>query len=292
MSGSHAPQASTDDRELLAAHLRGDAEAFGALVSRHRDRLWAVAVRTLGDRDEAADALQDALISAFRGAATYRGDAAVTTWLHRIVVNACLDRIRRRQARPTVPLGNHDIPTTLDAPGQVDVRLAVRAAQLQDVDAVDDRPAARRFRPASRVELLHIVDGARLEPCTQLAEITPFECHRERRADERHQAVAGAVHAHQEGPVDLFPGTVLPADFEHVVHIRAFAPPGTILIPFRHRRNRRGHEGGVSGEVGEWGEVNPLDPLAISNATTFHNVVDEATSPIHQRGGRPNQEDS
>jgi RNA polymerase sigma-70 factor (ECF subfamily) len=62
--------------------------------------LWAVAVRTLGDADEAADALQEAMISAFRQAAGFRGDSAVTTWLHRIVVNACLDRMRRRAARP------------------------------------------------------------------------------------------------------------------------------------------------------------------------------------------------
>jgi RNA polymerase sigma-70 factor, ECF subfamily len=78
----------------------GDQEAFGQLFLRHRDRLWAVAVRTLGDTEEAADALQDAMISAFRQAAGFRGDAAVTTWLHRIVVNACLDRLRRRAARP------------------------------------------------------------------------------------------------------------------------------------------------------------------------------------------------
>ena len=63
-----------------------------------------MALRTLGDREEAADALQDALLSAHRAAARFRGDSAVTTWLHRIVVNACLDRIRRRQAHPTVPL--------------------------------------------------------------------------------------------------------------------------------------------------------------------------------------------
>ena len=74
----------------------------------HRDRLWAVALRTLTDREEAADALQDALLSAYRSAATFRGDARVTTWLHRIVVNACLDRVRRRQARPTVPLPDRD----------------------------------------------------------------------------------------------------------------------------------------------------------------------------------------
>ena len=53
-------------------------------------------------------ALQDALISAYRNASSFRGESAVTTWLHRIVVNACLDRMRRRRARPTVPLPEED----------------------------------------------------------------------------------------------------------------------------------------------------------------------------------------
>jgi len=88
------------DAELLRRHIAGDAEAFGELFRRHKDRLWAVALRTLGDPEEAADALQDAMISAFRRASSFRGDSAVTTWLHRIVVNACLDRMRRRAARP------------------------------------------------------------------------------------------------------------------------------------------------------------------------------------------------
>ncbi len=87
------------DRELLAAHVAGDDEAFGVLFARHRERLWAVALRTTGDREEAADALQDALVSAFRRAGSYRGEAAVSTWLHRVVVNACLDRLRRRRVR-------------------------------------------------------------------------------------------------------------------------------------------------------------------------------------------------
>ncbi len=99
MTGLPAPT----DAELLRAHVDGDPQAFAELVRRHRDRLWAVALRTVGDREEAADAVQDALLSAHRGAARFRGDSAVTTWLHRIVVNACLDRIRRRQAHPTVP---------------------------------------------------------------------------------------------------------------------------------------------------------------------------------------------
>jgi RNA polymerase sigma-70 factor (ECF subfamily) len=97
-------QQEPDDRALLAAHLDGDNEAFGTLFARHRERLWAVALRTTGDREEAADALQDGLISAFRRAGSYRGDAAVTTWLHRIVVNACLDRMRRRKVRAADPL--------------------------------------------------------------------------------------------------------------------------------------------------------------------------------------------
>lgn len=93
-----------DDAALLAAHVEGDPDAFSELVGRHRDRLWAVALRTTGDREEAADALQDALLSAFRRAESFRGDAQVSTWLHRIVVNACLDRLRRRKTRPTDPL--------------------------------------------------------------------------------------------------------------------------------------------------------------------------------------------
>jgi RNA polymerase sigma-70 factor, ECF subfamily len=96
--------AASTDAQLIAAHAAGDPRAFAELVRRHRDRMWAVALRTLRDPEEAADALQEAFISAFRAASSFRAESQVTTWLHRIVVNACLDRIRRRQARPTVPL--------------------------------------------------------------------------------------------------------------------------------------------------------------------------------------------
>ena len=120
-----------DDRALLRAHLDGDPEAFGRLFTRHRDRLWAVALRTTGDREEAADALQDALIAAFRRAESYRGDAAVTTWLHRIVVNACLDRIRRRRTRATVQLpeeGPYEPADSRDRVAERDTRMVVEEA--------------------------------------------------------------------------------------------------------------------------------------------------------------------
>ena len=87
------------DEELLRAHVAGDPDAFGELFGRHRDRLWAVALRTMGNPEDAADGLQDGMVAAFRRAGGFRGDAAVTTWLHRVVVNACLDRIRAAKVR-------------------------------------------------------------------------------------------------------------------------------------------------------------------------------------------------
>jgi RNA polymerase sigma-70 factor (ECF subfamily) len=123
-AGDHEPT----DADLLAAHVAGDPEAFGTLVRRHQDRLWAVALRTLGEREEAADALQDALVSAYRRAATFRGESAVTTWLHRVVVNACLDRVRRKAARPTAPLPQQEPADRHDEHSATETRLDVRAA--------------------------------------------------------------------------------------------------------------------------------------------------------------------
>ncbi len=105
---------------------------------RHKDRLWAVAIRTLSDPEDAADALQDAMISAFRRADSFRGDSAVTTWLHRIVVNACLDKMRRRGARPEVSGGDDRVldtlavgDTSMDPSAGSDVSIEVAAALRQ-----------------------------------------------------------------------------------------------------------------------------------------------------------------
>lgn len=138
-----AAAADPDDATLLARHVDGDPDAFAELVRRHRDRLWAVALRTLSDREEAADALQDALVAAFRKAETFRGDAAVTTWLHRIVVNACLDRVRRRAARPTDPLPADDRSETLSLPIGPDPAEA-RETRLDVLAALASLPAEQR----------------------------------------------------------------------------------------------------------------------------------------------------
>jgi len=129
----------------------GDPDAFGQLFLRHRDRLWAVAVRTMSDPEEAADALQDAMISAFRRAESFRGDSAVTTWLHRIVVNACLDRMRRRAARPVTD-GTDE--RTLDnlAAGQA------APDPSSDADVSLDVMAALRLLPPEQQAALVLVD--------------------------------------------------------------------------------------------------------------------------------------
>lgn len=83
------------DADLLRMHLQGDPDAFCALFSRHEQGLWAVAIRLLGDSGRAAGAIQDAMILAFWKAPDFRSGDTVTTWLYRIVVNVCLDRMRR-----------------------------------------------------------------------------------------------------------------------------------------------------------------------------------------------------
>jgi RNA polymerase sigma-70 factor (ECF subfamily) len=137
------------DSELLRRHVAGDNEAFGELFRRHRDRLWAVALRTVCDPDDAADALQDAMVSAFRRAADFRGDAAVTTWLHRIVVNASLDRLRRKAARPAASGGNEQALEALMAQAPDPARAS---DTRMDVDA-----ALRMLPPQQRAALV-VVD--------------------------------------------------------------------------------------------------------------------------------------
>ena len=159
-----------DDRALMAAHVAGDPDAFTELVRRHRDRLWAVALRTMRDREDASDALQDALLSAFRNAAAYRGDAAVTTWLHRVVVNACLDRMRRRAARPAVALGDTDVPAPYDEHAAAESRIDLAAAlarlpeaQREAIVLVD----VQELSVAEAAELLGVAEGTVKSRCSR-----------------------------------------------------------------------------------------------------------------------------
>ena len=129
-------EAERTDHELLLAHVDGDPDAFAVLFRRHRDRLWAVALRTMGNPEDAADGLQDGMIAAYRRAGSFRGDAAVTTWLHRVVVNACLDRLRAMKVRRADPL-----PEDLDDVGDRGslATSTTEAADPADLAVVDER---------------------------------------------------------------------------------------------------------------------------------------------------------
>jgi RNA polymerase sigma-70 factor (ECF subfamily) len=92
------------DEALLAAHLRGDRDAFGELVARHERRVYGLCLRILGNREDAEDAAQEAFVAALRRAATFRQAAAFSTWLYRIAVNAATDQARRRARVRALPL--------------------------------------------------------------------------------------------------------------------------------------------------------------------------------------------
>jgi RNA polymerase sigma-70 factor, ECF subfamily len=163
------------DAELLRRHVAGDPEAFGTLFARHKDRLWAVALRTVCDPEDAADALQEAMISAFRRAGDFRGDSAVTTWLHRIVVNAAVDRLRRRPTRIVSWSGDPDALETHLTQGSPDGS-ALTGSAVGSVDATDaveirlDVDAALRMLPAQQRAALVLVDMMGY-PVAEVAEI-------------------------------------------------------------------------------------------------------------------------
>jgi RNA polymerase sigma-70 factor (ECF subfamily) len=95
--------ASTPEKTLIRAAQRGDLDAFNLLVLHYQNLLFGIALRLLNDEDTAADAVQEALISAFRRFDTFRGDS-LKSWLARVVVNACYDEMRKKRRQNTVPL--------------------------------------------------------------------------------------------------------------------------------------------------------------------------------------------
>ena len=97
------------DADLVERFRGGDAEAFADLVRRHGDRVYRVCLRVTGDVEEALDASQEAFLSALRNLDRFRGDAAFTTWIHRIAVNASYDRMRSKRRAPVLhAVGDED----------------------------------------------------------------------------------------------------------------------------------------------------------------------------------------
>jgi len=89
------------DRELVRRYLAGDVTAFDELMRLHEDRVFAICLRMMTDRDAALDAAQDVFLTVFRKADRYKEQAAFSTWLYRVAMNTCYDHLRRRKRKRT-----------------------------------------------------------------------------------------------------------------------------------------------------------------------------------------------
>ena len=140
-----------DETNLINLAQRGDLDAFNALVLRYQDAMYTIAYRIMGDAPSAADATQDAFISAYRRLSSYRG-GSFRAWLARIVTNQCYDEIRYRKRRPAtgmddLPGGDSDdgppIPSAAASPEESAQRMELQAALQNCIDGlqVDQRVA-------------------------------------------------------------------------------------------------------------------------------------------------------
>lgn len=198
------------DATLLRRHTDGDPDAFGLLFTRHSARLWAVALRITCNPDDAADALQEAMLSAFRRAGEFRGESAVTTWLHRIVVNASLDLLRRRSARSIGWSGNPDeLPVA--EPSQVTDSAAGADSRMDVHAALRTLPPTQRaalvlvdmlgYPVADASAILGVPEGTVKSRCARgRARLLPYLSHlRGDYSPERNQPVVDGVSSEQGG---------------------------------------------------------------------------------------------
>jgi len=128
----------TSDEGLVERAVAGDAEAFGEIVRRWERRIYALAYGILGREDEARDAAQETFVAAFRSLPNFRGEAKVSSWLHRIAVNQCITRQRRAKVRAEV---------SIEA-AQVDGRARLASAQRSPAGATETGQRAEAVRRA------------------------------------------------------------------------------------------------------------------------------------------------
>src|SRR4051812_42992139 len=95
--GATLPMTASDDAGLVARCLAGDASAFDVLVLRHRRHVYQVCYRFVGNHEDASDLAQDAFLRAYRALHTFKGHSAFGTWLYRVTINVCLNRVSAKQ---------------------------------------------------------------------------------------------------------------------------------------------------------------------------------------------------
>jgi RNA polymerase sigma-70 factor (ECF subfamily) len=144
---------SRSEAELLARCRAGDVDAFEMLYRQHAGRIYALACRMSGSAEEAEDLLQEIFLQAYRKLDSFKGDAAIGTWLYRLAINRCLDFVRSQQAkmdRATDPLDSKACTGTMDPSVRLDLDRALRqlpagyreAFVLHDVEGFDHKEVA------------------------------------------------------------------------------------------------------------------------------------------------------
>jgi RNA polymerase sigma-70 factor (ECF subfamily) len=159
MNVSPSPEMEADT-DLITRCVAGDLDAFDVLVERHQDRIFNLCYWTLGNREEAADAAQDAFVRAFRGLKNFRGDSIFSTWLHRIAVNVCIDAAQKRRR---APLLYSDIATCNE--GETAPDIESRAAEdrsTPDTGEPGEAALKKEKRGAVRAALARLSDHYRV----------------------------------------------------------------------------------------------------------------------------------
>lgn len=140
--------AGTSDEQIVERALAGDGDAFGEIVRRWERRIFALAYGILGREEEARDATQETFIAAFRNLKGFRGEAKVSSWLHRIAVNQCITRQRRAKVRGETSLEAQEEDGGAQFAATVDENPAARAESLERNEAV--RRAVNALPPELR----------------------------------------------------------------------------------------------------------------------------------------------
>ncbi len=129
-------ETATSDEQIVERALTGDAEAFGEIVHRWERRIFALAYGMLGREEDARDATQETFLAAFRNLRGFRGEAKVSSWLHRIAVNQCITRQRRAKVRNEAAIEDEEQRHASSFSSPLELSPARMAEGRESIDAV------------------------------------------------------------------------------------------------------------------------------------------------------------
>lgn len=165
----------TDERTLVRLAAQGSQEAFGQLVSTYEKQVYSLALRMVGDREDAADLTQEAFLRAWRGLGSFKAEATFSTWLYRLTSNVCIDFLRREKRRRTVSLTfrdedrdmelEMDVPDPASGPEQLAIETENRENMARAMNAL-----SVEFR---EILTMRIINGLSYEEIAEVLDLKP-----------------------------------------------------------------------------------------------------------------------